>query len=282
MRHDGASVLQAERTAATDGPTRRRFRRSSPWIASLLFIPAALVIPFERPTYAQSRPAVQTQHEASFWPAYMASWRFASKWGLWFDTHYNTESFLLFRGGLIYWFEDGPSITAGYTHGFLNAGDGSLDRQELRPWAQVMFPFHLGEDWSFSQRVRIDYRFRQNVQNGEVTDGFGFTGRYRFQSTLTYWLPKIQAVGQPFLQVADEVLVNLIGNTDDNILDQNRVSFMVGLKTPPFTFRIGYMNRFVPNILGSVSGFEHSFVLWVNHDIDTRTNGTENPEEGNP
>jgi hypothetical protein len=232
-----------------------------------------------RPAFAQEET---TNNEPSFWAGFMSAWFVAPKWSIWFDTHYNVRAFFVLRGGMTYNFHEGPRLTAGYAHLLLDPGNGGLTRNELRPWAQLVFPFSFDDHWSFSQRLRFDFRFRENVDAGEVTDGYGFTFRLRSQSALSYWFTPPARV-RPFLQAADEILVNLAGEVGPNYMDQNRISLMTGVKIGPYTFRAGYMNRFLPGSSGINRVFEHNAIVWMNYVFQRPSKVAPTlPEEGNP
>ncbi|MEM6931463.1 MAG: DUF2490 domain-containing protein, partial [Myxococcota bacterium] len=111
---------------------------------------------------------VTTTHEARWWVGYMSNWMWHPRWSVWFDTHYDHGRFGVLRTGVSHHLPSGPTATVGYGHLFLDPGDGTLNRQEFRPWGQVSLPWKLGERWAFSQRVRSDFRFRQPVADGQV------------------------------------------------------------------------------------------------------------------
>ncbi|MGF1512021.1 MAG: DUF2490 domain-containing protein [Myxococcota bacterium] len=209
----------------------------------------------------------------------MSAWYLNPVWSVWFDTHYNTGAFFVTRGGLTYNFQAGPRITAGFAHLLLDNGNDELLRNELRPWAQAFIPVRFDDAWSFSQRIRTDFRFREEL--GADASGFDFTFRLRLQSVLSYRFAQT-AVGRPLVQVADEVLVNLFGEAGPNFLDQNRISLLVGLETPPWTFRVGYLHRFIPGASGLVRTHEHNAVVWVNYVFRRKGRRLPLTEEGNP
>ena len=232
----------------------------------LLLVFVALALGSEEVSRAQAPERQPTRHTGAFWAAYMSSWAIRPPWYFWFDTHYNTRSFFVLRGGLTYRFESGPSITAGYAHLWLDPGNGTLTRNEHRPWIQAFLPFRFSDAWGLSQRIRWDVRIQERVQNGEVVGGFATVQRFRFQTAATYWLPQIK-LGRLFVQIADEVLINLGRNAGPNYLDQNRLSAMFGWRFELLQFRVGYMNRFVPGATGLSPVDEHVGLLWVNQEI---------------
>lgn len=205
----------------------------------------------------------------------MSSWWLAPEWALWFDTHYNVDSFVVLRGGITRAFESGPSLTAGYAYLQINP---DLDRQEHRPWAQLVLPLRLNDDWRLSERIRTDFRFQQRLEDGRITDGWDFTFRARLQTTLTRRLPPLRW-GQPFVQLASEVLLDLGSTTEPVGLDQNRVSLLFGIEVERLTLRIGYMNRYIPSTSSGPDVFEHGLILWLTHSVDLGRGEREQPPE---
>ena len=226
------------------------------------------------------------EDRSTYWLGYMADIAIAPYQSIWFDTHYNAAAFFVLRGGLTQGFNAGPRVTAGYAFLLTDPGSGALERKEHRPWAQVFVPVKLSDTWRFSQRIRYDHRIQQNIAGGEVVDGWSTNNRLRFQSVFSYYLSEC-SIGQPLLQLADEVLFDLGPDAGPNYLDQNRLSFLVGLQTGSLTFRAGYMWRFIPGRTGNNITNEHALILWVNHSLDLRrpedTQGEQwGPEVGNP
>ena len=227
-------------------------------------------------------PSTRPKRRGTFWIGYMTDWVISRPWSLWFDSHYNHDAFFVLRGGLTFRFEAGPALTAGYAHLWTNPGDGSLKQDEHRPWGQVVFPMRFGDSWAFSQRIRYDARFREKTSDGRVSRGWFFTHRLRYQSALTYFMPKI-GFGQLFLQTANEVLVHFGRNAGPNFLDQDRVSVLIGWRRKHISVRTGYMYRFLPGTAGNAPRHEHGMLLWINHSIDLFQDHRHGlPEANNP
>lgn len=205
-----------------------------------------------------------TASEGSFWAGYMSSWWFGPSRAIWFDTHYNVDSFFMLRGGLTHALDVGATVTAGYAFVLLNP---DLSRHEHRPWAQAFAPFRLSDAWSVSGRLRLDFRFRQNLDDGLVTSGYDFTLRTRLQATVTRRF-KPTRYGEPLIQLADELLLNAFADPADGTVDQNRLSLLAGLEMERLTIRIGYMNRYLPNSLAGAGLVEHNLIVWFTHTVN--------------
>ncbi|MDJ0850717.1 MAG: DUF2490 domain-containing protein [Myxococcota bacterium] len=226
-------------------------------------------------------------HEGTFWTGYMSSWWLDERWGLWFDTHYNVDTFFVARGGLSHRFEKGPTVTGGYAFLLLNP---DFDRHEHRPWWQIFYPYRFDDNWSISGRLRMDFRFLEKLEDGRVTSGHEFVWRPRIQSSVMRRLSPIRA-GRPFLQFSHELLINGAVTDGRKVLDQNRLSLLWGLETKWVTLRVGYMHRWLPNARGGDGQHEHAAIVWFTQSTDLprrvrgrrfKMEGEDNPEFGGP
>jgi hypothetical protein len=217
--------------------------------------------------------------QRSYWLGYMSSWWLNPNRAIWFDTHYDKESFGVLRGGLTTVLKSGWPVTGGYAYVVTNP---DLERKEHRPWGQIVFPLRLNSNWRFSQRIRGDLRIQQSVDDGQIVSGWDSTFRARFQSTFTYQL-RPRRYGKPIIQFGDELLFNVASSSLPRGLDQNRASLMVGIERDQFTVRVGYMNRFIPSKTGSLDVVEHALLLWFTQSIDIGGGRQrESPEFGTP
>jgi hypothetical protein len=212
--------------------------------------------------YAQRKTVV---NQFQFWGGYMTSTALNQRWSWWNDAHAVTNGgFWIIRTGLTYNLPQ-TAFTAGYAYLRLPLGGGNetLGRPEHRPWAQLVFNQKLDHHFSLTSRIRYDARFRHRVMNGELTDGYNFNHRVRFQFNMRKALPAWNFNGhEPFVALANEVLVNFGKEIVNNHFDQNRISLMIGLKKKNVQFMTGYMDRFVQ---GSGNQFtrNHTWVIWV-------------------
>ena len=205
-----------------------------------------------------------TEHEGTFWTGYMSSWWLDPSRALWFDTHYNVDTFFLVRFGLTHRFEKGPSFTGGYAFLLLNP---DFERYEHRPWAQVFAPYHFNDKWSISGRFRVDFRFQETLVNERLASGYDFIIRTRFQTVLTRRFARLKW-GRPSIQLAHEILLNAYADPSREVVNQNRVSLLFGLEQKYMTVRVGYMNRYLPHARGGNGFMEHAAILWFTQSVD--------------
>jgi hypothetical protein len=217
-----------------------------------------------------------TAHEATFWTGYLGSLRPDPFWRVNFDVDYNVDTFFMLRGDATRVFDAGPSVSVGYAFLLQNP---SFERQEHRPWLQAFAPYQLSDAWSVSGRFRMEFRFRESLANGQVASGYDFALRTRLQGTLTHRF-RATRIGQPLIQLSDEVLVNAAADPDLPVFDQNRLSLLVGLRMGGLTVRTGYMNQYFPNARGGNGRFEHVAMLRFTQafEIGDRKPGAKQPK----
>ena len=203
------------------------------------------------------------------WLGDITSYRFNEKYSLWNDWHIVPTSFFVSRHGLTRHLSQQVSMSGGYAWGFLptpGSGSDRLDRFEHRPWAQLLMNIPLGTKYTFSNRVRYDARFKQNVTNGETDTGFVFNHRVRFMLSFRRPITGIRLWDQtPFVIVGNEILLNFAPQITGNQLDQTRSWVMLGYQTGNLTVQGGYMYRYVPSTTPATFYHYHTATLWVTH-----------------
>ncbi|WP_180336283.1 DUF2490 domain-containing protein [Pontibacter ramchanderi] len=211
----------------------------------------------------------EVQHEEQFWVGYMSSVRVSERFSIWNDLHYIPGGFGVARTGLTAHFPHRIDLTAGYAHAWLPVG-GELRRREHRPWAQVVIPTPLGGNFTLQHRLRWDLRFRQQVEAGEVTDGYTFLHRARIQTVLRRNFPTLSFKGiLPSLALSNELLMNL-GDEAPAPFDQNRISLMAAARYRSLMLQTGYMNRYVQAATPGRFTSNHTLVIWLFHTLDWR------------
>lgn len=212
----------------------------------------------------------QTRQDNQIWLGYMTSSRVSEKYSIWNDAHLVPESFAIVRTGLTRHLAGNANVTAGYAYLWLpaSAGQSSMKRHEHRPWAQVQTSFPVASTWSISNRVRYDARFKENVQSGEIIDGYTFNHRVRFLMSLRKDLSSKEKSTVPYLVLSDELLLNF-GEEVVSTFDQNRLSLSFGVQKGNTQYQLGFMNRFVQNSPTSYT-LNHTLVFWVIQKFDLR------------
>lgn len=212
-------------------------------------------------TFAQTK---SIKNAEQVWFGYLSSTRLNARYSWWNDFHYVPQGFFVARTGLTRHIKN-VNVTAGYAFLLLPAYPGSsqLLRNEHRPWAELNFSLPVSQSIQFIQRYRYEARFKQNVRDSAVTDGYTFTNRARLflglrKNFKLHDRPQIT----PFILVADELMVNFGDRVTYNAFDQNRLLISLGIQKGNTQYQLSYMNRFVQT---GVSEFteNRTICFWV-------------------
>lgn len=246
-----------------------------------LFFACSLAALWASSASAQAEtPEKEIFHQRQIWLGYMSQTRISDKVALWADAHFVPGAFYVFRLGLTYRLTDRLHVTAGYAYLGLPVGGltPDLKRTEHRPWAQGVYTARVIDHVKLIQRVRYDARFRRNVADGALAEGFGLTHRVRFMVGLRHNMEYLRTADVlPYVVLSNEALLNFGPSVVFNHLDQNRVSAAGGVSYRGFSVQLGYMNRFVQLPAGDRFVMNHTLILWAFHNLDLRRSKGEEP-----
>lgn len=219
------------------------------------------------------------EHLEQTWFGYFNQTRFTEKSGMWVDLHLRlTGNFIeqpavsIVRFGYTYYLSDLTRLTAGYAY-VTQYGQtaGAPDVPEHRLWQQIQWVEK--KSWlTMMQWIRLEERFRRNVEAGELTSDYNFNYRIRFNMAFTIPLKGKQVVAKtPFIFLNDELHINFGEEITNNYFDQNRLFLGVGYQfTTHLNAHLGYMKVFqqlaTPNTFRSVDAIR----LFVFHNLDFR------------
>lgn len=223
-------------------------------------------------SFAQKK--VNTSNQ--YWLQYYNKTTFNNQWGLNTDMglrtqqKLNNKTFQFFRTGISYTFNDAIKIASGisYHQSFKN---DKITRKELRPYQEINFK----NKWisiPLKQRVRIEERFLQPVNNLENSTTFNLRLRYAINYTLPLFkLSQNNDEQLLALQIGNEIFFNT--NPDLDTFDQNRFTISPVLQfNKNLSFLVTWNNQ-----LGSSSNqntYDYDHVVWLKfkHAIDFRNN----------
>jgi hypothetical protein len=233
------------------------------YITHLIAVIATLLLP----ACAESQEKVT--HQQQVWIGYMTSSKISEKYSLWNDAHFVPGSFAILRTGITRIVCNNGGLTAGYAILALSTtSNEKLRRTEHRPWAQLQFSFPVSASWSLTQRVRYDARFRKNIVDGQLEDGFGFNHRVRFLFSLKKSFGEVGSnKTTPYIVLSNETLLNFGRPITYNTFDQNRISISAGLQKKQTQYQLGLMNRFVQTAPSRYT-LNHTVVFWVIQKFD--------------
>ncbi|MBY0425094.1 MAG: DUF2490 domain-containing protein [Cytophagales bacterium] len=229
-------------------------------------------------TFGQTLPPKEVTTAEQSWIGYFNQARFSKRWGLATDVHYRRtgefiqqNSFIFVRTGVTYYVTDDIRLLAGYAYLYLFGNNGITDRPEHRPWQQIWwkntYPWFQSTQW-----IRLEQRFRQKIVNNELTEGYNFN--YRIRYNMSIFIPLIghkMAPKTPFFAIQDEIFLNFGQEIVYNYFDNNR--FFVGLGyqfSKNLNAQLGYMNVFQQLSNGYQFNNAHVIRLYIYHNIDFR------------
>jgi hypothetical protein len=212
------------------------------------------------------------------WTAYFNQTRLSDKWGLWTDIHFRlTDNFAdrlgtsIFRIAPMYYITDQTRISAGYAYITAYNDDPVPDLPEHRLWQQIQW-FEKKKAFTTAQYFRVEERFRRTIADGEVSDDYTFSWRFRYNFAITIPLTrKTIEPKTPFLFLNDELHISVGKNVGNNYFDQNRLFAGVGYQfTSQLNAQIGYFYIFQQ--LAASNTFVHTDAirLFVFHNLDFR------------
>ncbi|SMD45218.1 Protein of unknown function [Aquiflexum balticum DSM 16537] len=213
-------------------------------------------------SFAQRQKSVNSE----VWFGFMTSGQIAPKWSLWLDTHHVPDLFLILRGGLTYHTADQKfALTAGYARLGLATpfSEGSLIRPENRPWGQIVFRVPSKNNFSASFRYRHDMRYRANLTQTEVIDGFSLNHRLRFNVSLRYnWKNALSPHFNFSTTLFNESLFTQ-GPAPSSNPFEHRTFLLFSFQKKTVTFSPGYHIRFsLPT--SNTLVINHGLFLWIN------------------
>lgn len=219
-----------------------------------------------------SKQQAQTQEleqKAELWLGYISSVRISEKLYLWNDFHFVPKSFFVSRHGLSYELAQGLRISGGYAWVQVSVqGNAKLERKEHRPWAQIEWRKKLAENYSLRMRYRHDWRYRQEVEGGQVQEQYSLTQRKRLmlglRRELGHW-----GKAAIHIDILNEFLLNNNKARGFHI-DQNRSYLLFGYRRASFTLLCGYDLRLIPNSSGRLATIRHGLTLWLIHSMNWR------------
>lgn len=212
-------------------------------------------------------------HTGQGWLGVMTQQRVSEGFSLWNDAHLVPGGFFVLRTGLTAHLPHRFAATAGYAFLGLNLGDRGLIRPEHRPWAQLVHA-HAVERWRLTSRVRLDARYRRNVDGDALIAGYTPMFRVRLMFTARRDLPSLTVRGlTPYVSLGDELLLNFGSEVERDRVDQNRVTAAAGVSRGGHAWQAGYMNRAVVRRTGAVV-MNHTALLWLFANFDLRRRAT--------
>ena len=132
------------------------------------------------------------------------------------------------------------------------ASESTLTIPEYRPQIEFNYKQAVGKRLQFKHRYKAEWRFFQNVKDGELAPGTWNYFRFRYRFGVDFLLySKANGANALTLQASDEVMINAGAVIILNSFDQNR--FTIGLDyhmSPSWNVGLAYVNWFQERALG--------------------------------
>lgn len=139
---------------------------------------------------------------------------------------------------------DNLSVGAGFIffdfHRELMEDEGSVPVLELRPYQNIRLTNQYGSRLSIANRFTVEERFQQKVQNGEVSNSYRYSWRFRFLWSAKYKLWSKDKDHKFDLSLSEEVFLNHGEHIVYNTFDQNRLSLKGILTLAHTSWYAGY------------------------------------------
>jgi hypothetical protein len=227
-----------------------------------------------------SQGQAQKHHEVreQSWLGYFNQTRFTNRSGLWVDLHFRgtddffkSKSIAIARFAYLYYLSDNVRLMVGYAYAprFSNAGPGVVP--EHRPWQQVLW-VEKKKRFNLTQSLRIEQRFRQAVDQGELTDDFNFNWRFRYNFVITVPLKGKEIVPKTlFLYFNNDTHINAGKSILYNSFDQNRSFIGLGYQfSDRLNAHLGYLFIFQQEPVAANYVNIHAIRLYFIHQVDLR------------
>jgi hypothetical protein len=212
------------------------------------------------------------------WVGYFHQSRLTKRSGLWVDLHWRATGHYLSqttmsvtRLAYIFHINEQVRLMAGYAYANRYNQSGIDVVREHRPWQQVQWT-ESKKRFTLTQAFRLEQRFRENVVNEKMTDGFTFNWRFRYNTgiTIPFHDRSVSATG-PYFSMSNEIHVNAGKSIVYNYFDQNRTFCGLGYQfTSQLHANLGYLFIFQQNPAPGHFNHTHAIRLFVYHQVDWR------------
>lgn len=233
--------LSAPVSALTSGITRRVLA----WFSRFACI-SVTVLCCAADVFGQTPPDRTVIHRNVLWTTANTVLQANKHWGVFADLSHRRSDFAkdhdltLLRFAPAFWITPDLSVAAGYAHLWSTvsgtAGEITLDENRLHQ--QLIYVLRSGRG-SFSNRLRIEERWREATVNGKPSNTF-YTTRYRY--LLGYRHPLSRTPRAPQLVLAEEIMLHTGKTVRHGIFEQNRLFGGVQWKfSKRLSLETGYM-----------------------------------------
>jgi hypothetical protein len=188
----------------------------------------------------------QTAYRDQTWLGVFNQTRFTKHSGVWVDLHVRltddfvrSKSLSIARIGYTYYAGE-AKLTAGYAYATRYAREATEPNEpEHRTWQQVQWA-DKKKLFTLMQWLRLEQRFREHIEEGQLTGRYNFNYRARYNIAVT--IPFTKEPQTPFVLLNNELHVNFGKEIGTNFFDQNRLFGGIGYQfNPHLNAHLGYL-----------------------------------------
>lgn len=181
------------------------------------------------------------------------------------------------RGTLEYWAQAFGRVGALYTlKGNARIGGGiayfydyTIPKPEIRPYQELTMNNKDMALITVGHRFRLEERYNLNKsENGYDSYNFNYRFRYRIHALLPLGKPSLTE-DTYFLQLDDEIFLNIGKSIVNNVFDRNRLGFGAGyMYSKNLSFTLSYVYQFIQN--AKVNDYQQTDIIWfsIYHNLD--------------
>ena len=207
---------------------------------------------FSMPAWAQTK---ETEHFQQAWTCFYDQTRLTSRWGIWFDgQYYRRENFFTntalaeWRPGIIYYFNGGNRMVAGYDHtdNYPSLTNQSFKYLDQKIWEQFQW-YTKYQRISFTNYIRLEQRYTQNYSGDTLMPGTTFTNRIRIFNYMFIPLSmnKNSKLSKFYFACFNELFLNFGKNIVYNYFDQDLLFIAGKYEIDKLTsIHLGYLKGF--------------------------------------
>ncbi len=230
-------------------------------------------------SYAQKEIAPQ-QHA---WVMYFGNHRLTDNWGIHSEYQWRRHDLFkewqqsLMRIGFDYFSKDAQhTLGYGWIRSF-SYGEQPIDiaYNEHRIWQQVVLKNKVGR-LEVNHRYRLEQRFLEQWKHlpndSYELSGYAFRNRFRYRVMLTLPITRKEMLDNTlFLSVYDEPFLGFGKGIGKNILDQNRLYFVLGWRfNKDINVQLGYLNQYIVKTDGIKAERNHTLQIGLTYNLDLR------------
>lgn len=138
---------------------------------------------------------------------------------------------------------------------------------ENRPYQSIHYGKQIGK-WKINCRFNVEERFQYKTVNGELSNEYNFSFRFRLKFEAVYKLWQNDKENAMLLWLSTEPMLHTGKHIQHNAFDQNRLVVMVSYKpNNNLSFNAGYMNWLFQGPVNTTFDMRHVLIVGLSHKL---------------